>query len=1632
MLSRVLPQRFKKVAYTFLLSIGLPALALSFDNIDFCSWTISTCIVSGSDIEHLEWPNHFKCDGSELGAERLSPTISLENINPVGLVPDHLEIAALRNLYDSTNGANWTNNTGWPSTQAAWDTILTVSQIVDWYGLTISNDDIKKVGLSGNGLTGNIPASLSNLAGLRELILDDNQLSGTIPASLGDLELLSFLYLHANNLVGTIPPELGKLNQLSHLYLYSNSLTGSIPPELGNMSALVFLHVAHNQLSGEIPFELSGLNNLEALALNYNLFETVLPDWLGNLPSMKMVILSGNDFYGALPRSFTSSATLVSIFAENNQLTHFPDFSSHPNPGTVTINIANNYIPQADIDANMVGGQPIFAAFTYAPQKMVPSDQGKLLDIVEISALRDFYESTGGANWTDNTGWPSTSAQWDTLTSIEQAATWFGVTIDSGDVSKLDLRDNYLVGTIPGSIANLSSLKIIFLGEYLTSNQLSGPIPTSIEGLWNLEQLHLSGNQLSGEIPPSIFDLEHINYISLGGNSLSGSIPSNVGNASNLRVLSLASNNLTGEIPSSIGNLKKCDHLFLHTLNLEGGIPKEIGGMESLGYLSMYASNLSGPIPAEIGSCSLLHTIYLNQNNLSGSLPASMGHLSKLRILALQHNNFTGTIPSSFGQLVNLTSISFRKNNFTGAFPVSVARLPNLVKIEIHFNNFTSFPDISTDPNAPNLDVAIQHNYIQWEDIAANLNIDSTYSFNSFVYSPQNEIPVTEGQVLDLAEITSLRDLYESTNGAHWTNNTGWPSAPAAWDTITSIDQVATWFGVTVDSSDVSALDLRNNNLLGTIPRSVGNLLSLKSLVLGEYQTSNQLSGEIPTSIGDLKHLEYLILAGNQLTGEIPPGLFDIPSMKYLAIGHNSLSGVIPANVGNATNLGLLGLGGNNLTGEIPPSIGNLKKCSQLALNSLNLSGGIPKEIGGMESLGYLHLAGSNLSGAIPEELGSCSKLHTLYLHQNNFNGPLPASLGNLTALRTLHINNNSFSGTIPSSLDQLKNLNSIMFRVNNFTGAFPRSVALLPNLVAIEIHKNQFTSFPNISSHPNAPNLRVAIQSNYIPWDDIAANLNVDSTYSFNSFVYSPQNEIPVTEGRVLDLAEITSLRDLYESTNGAQWTNNTGWPSTPAAWDSVTSIDQVTGWYGVTIENGDITAIRLPNNNLSGTLPTSLNNLLAVEVLAVDMNSLSGDIPSLSSLLLKELVLSKNNFGGEIPAWIMNSTSLVQLYLGECGLTGKVPMEISNLVSLEVLSLSNNSLTGLIPSSIGAITSLRDLQLDRNQFVGVIPGELGQLGNLQAIRLWSNQLTGNLPASLGNLNQLEILFIHNNELTGTIPQGIADLPNLQYIYANNNRLNGDIPSFSSTARLKQLQIQNNPGITSIPDFTALSSISLLVVNNTFLSFDHLEQNSTVTGFVFDPLHDPSVLVEKEFILGDSISLSNDRAGGANTTYQWQEWGGTQWVDLAGQNAETLDLDTITIDDHGRRFRCEMTNTQFAGITLYNHEAELRVIIPLTFYVISDGDWSDPTAWSLTDGGLPENKLPTRYDEVRIKDFQVEVTSQVDCRELNISAGPRTRVVVSGKDARLTINGDVVIHNLDARDNEILQVMNQGKLECK
>ena len=83
--------------------------------------------------------------------------------------------AALEALYDTTNGANWANNTNWNSS----------APLDQWYGVfTNANGRVTQLVLYGNGLTGSIPSSLGSLTNLLGLSLSNNDLTGSIPSSL--------------------------------------------------------------------------------------------------------------------------------------------------------------------------------------------------------------------------------------------------------------------------------------------------------------------------------------------------------------------------------------------------------------------------------------------------------------------------------------------------------------------------------------------------------------------------------------------------------------------------------------------------------------------------------------------------------------------------------------------------------------------------------------------------------------------------------------------------------------------------------------------------------------------------------------------------------------------------------------------------------------------------------------------------------------------------------------------------------------------------------------------------------------------------------------------------------------------------------------------------------------------------------------------------------------------------------------------------------------------------------------------------------------------------------------------------------------------------------------------------------
>ena len=209
----------------------------------------------------------------------------------------------------------------------------------------------------------------------------------------------------------------------------------------------------------------------------------------------------------------------------------------------------------------------------------VGSGQGTVAD--DRAALEALYDATNGANWSRNDNWKTD----------EPLGQWFGVRTNSdGRVTRLELVDNRLSGTIPGEIGNLTSLSELFLGfgqlsVFLGFSQLSGTIPGEIGNLTNLTALFLGGNQLSGTIPVEIGNLTSLIALFLGGNQLSGTIPVEIGNLTSLRSLTLGGNQLSGTIPVEIGNLTSLSELYLNDNQLSGTIPVEIGNLTSLSRL---------------------------------------------------------------------------------------------------------------------------------------------------------------------------------------------------------------------------------------------------------------------------------------------------------------------------------------------------------------------------------------------------------------------------------------------------------------------------------------------------------------------------------------------------------------------------------------------------------------------------------------------------------------------------------------------------------------------------------------------------------------------------------------------------------------------------------------------------------------------------------------------------------------------------------------------------------------------------------------------------------------------------------------------------------------------------------------
>ncbi|XP_002965192.2 protein STRUBBELIG-RECEPTOR FAMILY 8 [Selaginella moellendorffii] len=211
---------------------------------------------------------------------------------------------------------------------------------------------------------------------------------------------------------------------------------------------------------------------------------------------------------------------------------------------------------------------------------------------------------------------------------------------------------------------------------------------------------------------------------------------------------------------------------------------------------------------------------------------------------------------------------------------------------------------------------------------------------------------------------------------------------------------------------------------------------------------------------------------------------------------------------------------------------------------------------------------------------------------------------------------------------------------------------------------------------------------------------------------------QVAWTVRAITEIGDVNGLKILYGSWNSPRLS---GWNSGPGGDPCGES------WQGVLCTGPRVTSIKLPGQNLGGSLGYALDQLRNLKILDLSNNQLSQAIPY------------------QLPP------------------------------QLQEMYLSNNQLTGL-PYSLKDLWSLTKIDVSHNQLIGTIPDVFQNFSNLNLLDVSFNQLTGSLPSSFAGLISISVMHVQNNKLSGDI-NVLSDLP-LADLNVENNQFNGWVPS--------------------------------------------------------------------------------------------------------------------------------------------------------------------------------------------------------------------------------------------------------------
>ncbi|KAK7855922.1 putative leucine-rich repeat receptor-like protein kinase [Quercus suber] len=250
------------------------------------------------------------------------------------------------------------------------------------------------------------------------------------------------------------------------------------------------------------------------------------------------------------------------------------------------------------------------------------------------------------------------------------------------------------------------------------------------------------------------------------------------------------------------------------------------------------------------------------------------------------------------------------------------------------------------------------------------------------------------------------------------------------------------------------------------------------------------------------------------------------------------------------------------------------------------------------------------------------SRVTSITLSSIGLTGSLSGDFELLSELKTLDLSyNKGLTGTLPRSIGSLKKLLNLILVGCSFSGPIPDTIGSLEQLLYLSLNSNQFSG----QIPPSIGNL-----SNLL-WLDLTDN--------------QLDGPVPVSNGSTPVILDRINFQEGSHLRFSAQ------------------------KWL-------------LDGNQLTGSIPSTLGLVQALEVLRVDGNALSGPVPSNFNNLtnLTQMDISNNTFyRSNAPPWFPTLQSLTTLVLKKNQLNGSLDIGTTHSNRLKLIDLQSNLISHL-----------------------------------------------------------------------------------------------------------------------------------------------------------------------------------------------------------------------------------------------------------------------------------------------------------------------------------------------------------------